>query len=161
MKTTMIADTGPIIALSGAGYLDLIRHFWSRILVPEAVDMEIKRGKKRLGVNAYLQADWIEVKDTDRIDPLLLTEIDSGEAAVISLALKEQADKVLIDERKARKIARLVYKQNVIGTVRVLVQSKQEGLIPNIKEVVDLMRANGYWIHDAILEYALQMVGER
>lgn len=161
MKTTLITNTGPLIALAGAGHLELIKHFWSRVLVPEAVDMEIRRGQKGLGLNAYLQADWIEVKDPGLIDPLLLTEIDSGEAAVISLALKEQADKVLIDERKARKIARLVYNQNVIGTVRVLIQSKQEGLIPSIKEVINQMRTNGYWIHEAIIEYALQMANER
>ncbi len=95
------------------------------------------------------------------VDPLMHAQLDVGEAAVISLALRENIDVVLIDERKARKIARLVYGLKVIGTTRLLIESKRAGLIDNVEAVIHVMRQNGYWIHDNIVQFALRIAGEK
>lgn len=99
--------------------------------------------------------------DHGKVEPLLRTELDAGEASVISLALKKSQTKVLIDERKARKIARLVYGLEVLGTVRVLIEAKKASLISNIQKPIQQMRANGYRIHDSIVEYSLWVAGEK
>jgi predicted nucleic acid-binding protein len=52
--------------------------------------------------------------------------LDVGEAAVIGLALEEKATIVLIDERKARKVARDIYGLQPIGTTRILVEAKKK-----------------------------------
>ncbi len=46
MKFSLISNTGPVLALSNAGHLELIRGLYDRIIVPEAVDTEIKQGGK-------------------------------------------------------------------------------------------------------------------
>lgn len=133
MKLSLISSTGPLLALSCAGLLDLVNNLYGRILVPEAVDIELKKGGKQgLGLSGYLKSDWIEVHPQGTIDPLLQTQLDEGEAAV-TLALKRDIDFVLIDERKARKIARMIYGLNVIGTAGILIKSKKAGLILNVK----------------------------
>ena len=122
MKPAIISNTGPIVALSGAGHLDLIRQLYTRVIVPESVDIEIKHGgKNRIGVSSYFQADWIQVKPDGTIEPLLFNQLDAGEAAVIALAIKEGVSSILLDERKARKTARLIYNLNVLGTARMLI----------------------------------------
>lgn len=162
MKSALISNTGPIIALSGVNHLTLLTRLYARILVPDAVDREIQSCKHTgLGLKNYRRADWIEVVTPGNVEPLLKTALDAGEAAVIDLALKEPHAGVLIDERKGRKIARLVYGMNVLGTVRILINAKDAGLIPGIKEIIQQMRANGYWIHDSIVSHALQVAGEK
>jgi predicted nucleic acid-binding protein len=158
----LISNTGPILALSGAGCLELIRNLYSSVTVPKAVHEElIQGGKSGLGLSAYVDADWIQVEPQGRIDPLLLAQLDQGEAAVITLALNKNNQATLIDERKARRIARTIYGLEVFGTVRVLLEAKKAGFISNVFEILNLMRANGYWIHDNIVEYALGKAGEK
>ncbi len=162
MNPALISNTGPIIALSGVNHLGLLSRLYVRILVPDSVDREIQGcSHNKLGLENYLRASWIEVVDQGEVEPLLRTELDAGEAAVISLALKESHANVLIDERKGRKIAKLVYGLDVLGTVRVLIESKKAGLIANIQEPIQQMRANGYRIHDSIVEYSLRVAGEK
>ncbi len=137
MKPVLISNTGPIIAFSGVNHLELLSRLYIRILVPDSVDREIKGcSHNRLGLGNYLRASWIEILDHGEVEPLLRTELDAGEAAVISLALKESPTKVLIDERKGRKIARLVYGLDVLGTARVLIEAQKAGLISNIQEPI-------------------------
>lgn len=161
MSGSLIVDTGPIIALSVSGHLELLRHLYDKVIVPEQVDAEIRLGGQRqMGLVEYMRADWIEVACTQTVDPLLLAELDAGEAGVISLALQKSECCVLIDERKARKFARSVYRLNVLGTARLLIDAKRAGLIPCVKDILIEMRIHGYWIHDNIIDYALHLVGE-
>jgi len=99
------------------------------------------------------------VPDTS-LDPLLSTVLDKGEAAVITLAQASSADIVLIDESKARKIARTIYGLRVIGSARVLVEAKRHGMLDNVAAALQAMREYGYWIDDAIARYALREAGE-
>jgi predicted nucleic acid-binding protein len=59
------------------------------------------------------------------VEPLLGTLLDKGEAPVIHLPREKGADFVLIDERRARKIARKIYGIRVVGSARILVEAKQ------------------------------------
>ena len=88
-------------------------------------------------------------------------ELVQGEAAVITIALHKNNHATLIDERKARRIARTIYGLEVFGTVRVLLEAKKAGLIGNVSEILTIMRANGYWIHENIVAHALRKAGEK
>ena len=93
-------------------------------------------------------------------DALLESLLDVGEAAVISLAREQQSVVVLIDERKARKVARDVYGLQPIGRARILVEAKKRKLLPDIAPLFQKLRQEGYWIHAAIVETALREAGE-
>ncbi len=161
MKGRLVANTGPVIALASIDRLDILRTFFSSVQVPQAVHDEIMQGGSRFtGLATYHRADWIAMVPELPLDPLLSTVLDKGEAAVITLARSASADVVLIDESKARKIARTIYGLRVIGSARVLVEAKRHGMLDNVAAALQAMREHGYWIHDAIVQYALREAGE-
>jgi predicted nucleic acid-binding protein len=157
----VVADTGPLIALAGIDGLDLLPQLFGSVLVPDAVhDEMLAGGEGALGLDAYQRAEFLDVREVSRIDPALQALLHRGEASVVALARSVDADLVLIDEQKARKVARGIYGLTVIGSVRVLLEAKRRGFLPSIAEKLDAMRANGYRLHDRIVEAALSEAGE-
>jgi uncharacterized protein len=157
----LVANTGPVIALARIDRLDILRTFFIAVQVPQAVHDEIMQGGSRFtGLATYRRADWITVMPDTPMDPLLSTVLDKGEAAVITLVRASSADVVLIDESKARKMARTIYGLRVIGSARVLVEAKRHGMLDNVAAALQAMREYGYWIDDAIVQYALREADE-
>ena len=130
--------------------------------MPEAVQKEIEQGGVKLvGLEDFRQADWIRVMPLkENRDALLESLLDVGEAAVISLAREQGATLVLIDERKARKVARDIYGLQPIGSARILVEAKKKHLLPDVASQFQKLRQEGYWIHSSIVETALREAGE-
>lgn len=160
-KGTLVADTGPLIALAGIGQLEFLRQLYDTVLIPQPVHDEVLAGGANLvGLETYQQTDWPEVVEVDVDDPSLLALLDEGEASVIVLAQKRKADVVLIDEQKARKVARTLYGLKVIGSVRVLLNAKKKGLLSDVKSALTAIRNNGYYLHDSIVDHALREAGE-
>lgn len=83
-----------------------------------------------------------------------------SEAAVINLARQQNGTLVLIDERKARKVARDIYGLQPIGTARILVEAKRKNLLSKIAPEFEKLKQEGYWIHHSIVEVALNQAGE-
>jgi uncharacterized protein len=158
----IVCNSGPLIALGLLSRLDLLKSLFDEVLVPEAVQKEIEQGGIRSsGLEAFRHADWIRIVSLkEKRDVLLESLLDSGEAAVISLAREQNAALVLIDERKARKIARDIYGLQTIGTARILVEAKRKNLLPEIASHFQKLLAEGYWIHDSIVQTALREAGE-
>ena len=158
----IICNSGPLIALGILGRLDILKSLFDVVLVPEAVQREIERGGIRLsGLDNFRRADWIQVMPLkEKRDALLESLLDIGEAAVISLAREQKASLVLIDERKARKVARDIYGLQPIGTARILVEAKRKNLLPEIASQFQKLQQEGYWIHASIVETALCEAGE-
>ena len=156
MKRQLICNTGPLIAFSIINRLDVLHHLFSNIVIPEAVHREIlEGGANNIGLTNYQQVKWIKIMPlSNPIDPLLKNILDAGEAAVIALARELNCDFILIDEIKARKIARNVYGLNVVGSARILVEAKRHKLLNNVGDALQAMRDGGYWIDDSIVEIA-------
>jgi len=162
MNGKVICNTGPIVALSMIDRIDILRDLFELVTVPEAVHMEIlEGGTTNAGLAGYRKVNWVKVGTLSKpVDPLLRTSLDFGEAAVIELARELSVNLVLVDERKARKIARTIYGLHVIGSARVLVEAKRHGLLDNVGAALQAMRNGGYWIGDSIVDAALKQAGE-
>jgi predicted nucleic acid-binding protein len=162
MKREIICNTGPILGLAIIGRLDLFRDLFDSVFVPEEVHDEIlEGGAKGVGLSSYKKAEWIKVRAlSTALDPLLRTALDRGEASVIGLARELKVSQVLIDERKARRIARSIYGLSVFGSARMLVEAKRMGLLTNVALALNEMREAGYWIADSIVEEAVRRAGE-
>jgi hypothetical protein len=160
--TAIVCNTGPIIALASIQKLDILKNLYDSIYLPEAVNDEILRGGRHFtGLDEYRKADWIKIlKLQQPEDTLLATVLDTGEASVIQLAREIGVYKILMDERKGRRVARDVYGLQVIGTDRLLTDAKQAHLVPSVKEPLQQMRAAGYWIHDKIIAAAIKEAKE-
>jgi predicted nucleic acid-binding protein len=162
MSPYLVSNTGPVIAFSLIKRLDILHALFPGLVIPEVVHQEIlEGGAAGLGLGEYRNATWIQVRALRRpLDPLLETVLHAGEAAVIQLALELSSERVLIDEQKARKIARAVYGLRVIGSARVLVEAKRRGLLPDVGDALERMREGGYWIGDPIVALALREADE-
>ena len=157
----IVCNAGPLIALGILNRVDLLKALFTAVLIPEAVQREIQQGGlKKLGLANVNTADWIRVLPVQQRDALLESLLDAGEAAVISLAREQGVATVLMDERKARKVARDIHGLQVIGTARVLVEARKKGLLPQVAPLLDQLRQQGYWIHDSIVQAALKEAGE-
>ncbi len=163
MEKKLISNTGPLIALAIVNKLDILRLLFESVVVPQAVHEEILQGGQlNKGLVLYQNSQWIRVQRLSESPDILLNSVlDKGEASVIQLARECRADIVLIDERKGRKIARDIYNMNVIGTAGILIEAKQKGIIPNIRDSLTEMCNSGYRIHDNIIDFALKKADEK
>lgn len=102
----------------------------------------------------------LEVVSFSHPDPLLCTELDMGEASVIQAARDNGIAGVLIDERRARRIATEAYGLEVHGTCALLLKAKREGYLDLVKPVMERMVANGYYIGPRLAGECLRLAGE-
>jgi predicted nucleic acid-binding protein len=89
------------------------------------------------------QATWIRtvaLQDPQRAD--LRSDLDRGEAEVLSLAQELGADLVIIDERLARRHAKRVGLR-LTGTLGVLLKAKSLGFVPTIAPLIDQLLEGG------------------
>ena len=108
MMKAIICNTGPLIALAGTDKLDILKYFYETVIIPEPVHNEILNGGSTFtGLDGYRSAAWLTIKElTQQPDPLIANLLDQGEASVIHLARELGIDKILMDERKGRRVAR-------------------------------------------------------
>ena len=162
MSLVVASNTGPLIAFANSGLLHIPARLFDRILVPEAVSVEIDAGSKISVRFKDIQKEMpqIEIISGISVDPLLAGILDQGEASVIQLSVNFRPDLTLIDERKGRKIAADIYRLKVIGTVGVLLLAKKHGIIPTISQSIELIIKGGYYIHEKIVNAVLRNAGE-
>jgi predicted nucleic acid-binding protein len=151
-----VINSGPLVALSLAGHLDLLPALFDQFWIPKPVfDEVVLAGVGRPGASALTDAGWLaHVRPTPTPDPLLVAELDPGEAAVITLARSMTPCVAIIDEKRGRKIAHQIYGLPVKGTAGLLVEAHWRGLLGDVRlPLLDLKRA-GYFLSDAVIEAA-------
>ena len=96
-----------------------------------------------------------------RVLPFILcsAQIDMGEEAVIRTVLDEARDAVILDDLKARRIA-LTLGLQVTGTLGILLQAKQSGHLPSVKNAIAALEKRGMWIAPALVAKAIRLAGE-
>lgn len=158
----VVVNTGPLLALGACGQLGLLRMLHARVVAPQAVITELERGQEA-SLPLALEAErpgWLEVAAlVSPPSPLLTAYLDAGEAAVIALASEQGIRRVVIDERRARMVARTMGLE-VAGSIGILLRAKREGLIAEIKPSIEVMRTQGIWLSERLLKFALSEAGE-
>jgi uncharacterized protein len=94
-------------------------------------------------------------------DALLAEDVGPGEAEAITLAVRRHARLLLLDDRRARRIAEVAYHLRVKGVAGILVTAKRRGLVASVRSVLEEIRANGYYLAQTIIDRALCEAGER
>ncbi len=125
----IVADSSPLIALANIGGLEWLQSLFTRVLVPEAVAVEIEH--REVGDSPWFTlktSGFVEVAPcnaSDRRLILLRQQLDAGESEAIVLALQQRLP-LLIGERAGRNLARELG-VSVIGLVGVLLALKRDG----------------------------------
>lgn len=162
MLDRAVVNAGPLVALSLLDQLDLLPALFAEIWVPQAVFNEVAvAGIGKPGAGVLQSATWqSRVRICPPPDPLLVMELDAGEAEVVSLARQLAPCMAIIDERRGRRIAQQVYGLPVKGTAGILVEAHRHGLITELRSQLLDLRMAGYFIADGVIAAACQAVGE-
>ena len=152
-----MTNTTPLISLAGIGLLDLLPLLYEEVWAPRIV-MDEYQAKAPLIEPDLTQVLWLKVVDAVSIDPAL-SLLDGGEAAALSLAQMVGARLILLDERKARRIAARMGLQ-IAGTLAVLLRAKQQGHLAGVRPYIIQMQSQGRRFHPDLIAYLLEKAGE-
>jgi predicted nucleic acid-binding protein len=159
----VVSNTSPIINLAAVGHLNLLQQLYNEITIPEAVYREIVIvGAGQAGSHEVQTASWINTRTVSNQTGITLMEIelDRGEAEAIALAAELSADLLLLDERRARRIAsRLGLRY--IGVLGVLLDAKNRGDLTAVKPVLEaLITQAGFWVSTDLYARVIEASGE-
>ncbi len=146
-----VSNSSCLIALHGAGQLDLLRQLYTAITVPDSVAREC-------GPATPTWAQIATVQNQSLVRALQIS-LGAGEAEAIALALEHAAARLILDDKKARRIASQL-QVPITGTLAILLRAKQVGLIAKVRDVLDALRAAGFRISDALVQQVLGKAGE-
>jgi len=135
MNKTIISDTSCLIVLSKIGQLELLRQLFEYIVTtPEIAD--------EFGETLPEWIKLIAVKDNHK-QQLLETQVDKGEASAMALALEMENSRLIIDDYKARKLAKTL-RIEYVGTIGIILLAKQRGIIKAVKPILEMIKTTNF-----------------
>jgi predicted nucleic acid-binding protein len=154
----IVINTGPLIAFSKIGCLDIIGRLPFEFLCPAEVRQELEDG--HLAGHPRIAPAWLKHQALSTPPPrVLLAGLDLGEASVIQLALELGVRDVAIDEWKGRRAA-LASGLRVTGALGLLGRAKVQGLIPEMRPFIEKAVAEGIRYDAKLVRAVLEAVGE-
>lgn len=158
-----VINTSPAIHLHAVlpGGLGTLPRLIGNIIVPWEVGRELAAGHAKDATWREMQSlpDVILRATPVIVHPLLSSQIDTGEAAVIQTAMDEGRGAVILDDLKARRVA-IMLGLKVTGTLGILLQAKHARLLPSVSAAIMTLEKRGMWIAPAVVEKALRLAGE-
>ena len=146
-----VSNSSCLIALEAIDQLGLLQQLYGTITIPSAVATEF-------GASLPTWFDIQSVQNTAMVKSLQL-QLGPGESEAIALTSERSAARLILDDKKARRIARQL-NLPVTGTVALCISAKQRGFIPKLSDVLDQLLATGFFLADALAEAALRQAGE-
>jgi uncharacterized protein len=159
----IISNTTPLINFAQIGRLDVLQSLFGRITIPPAVVDELGAKAELFpaaaqllltnGVSVVAPADRLLVRG-------LASRVHRGEAECLALAMEHPDSMLLLDDLAAREVAasnRLLF----AGTLGCLAQAKSQGIISEIKPLLNQLRTKArFWISEALEARILRDAGE-
>jgi predicted nucleic acid-binding protein len=145
--SVVISNTTPINYLVLIDQIDVLRHLYARVMIPQAVFRELQDEGTPEKVKEWVTShpEWLEVRMVSApLDPVLAF-LDVGEREAISLARELQADALIIDEPDGREAAQR-QGLRVIGTLRVLYDAAEAGLC-ELEQAYDRLQQTTFRAH--------------
>lgn len=146
----VVTDSTALISLDRIGRLDLLPTVYPEVMAPPAVVEEFGR-----------RPDWLAVRSPQDADAAWAARahLDAGEAEAIALALERPGSAVLLDEQRGRAYAAALG-VHVVGTFGTLIRAKREGLIPEVRPLLDALMEAEFYASSALYHRTLVLAGE-
>ena len=155
----LVADSSALIALSLCNALRFLDVLFEEIKVPQAVfdEVTVEDKKESIELSKYLK-DKIE---SVSIEDYVITDfsIGKGELEAMALYKRLRADKLLIDDKRSRKLAQL-NGMNIIGSLGILLIAKEKGLLEQIKPYIEIIKESDIYISEELIDCVLELAGE-
>jgi predicted nucleic acid-binding protein len=158
----VVSDTSPIRAFHFLKQTDILRVLFATVIIPPVVANELAHPHGTFDPLDLSGIQFIEVRaprDQQRVAQYAAA-LDLGEAEAIVLAI-ELGTMLLIDEIDGRTAAAAAGVP-FVGVLGVLARAKREGLIGEVRPLVDALRSGlRFRIGQRLYEEFLQTIGER
>jgi len=161
----VVSNTSPVLNLAIIGRLPLLQKQFGEIWLPPVVISELRIDDDLPGVQAVREAlaeGWIHIQAVEDIGlvEVLRRDLDGGEAEAIALAIQLKADRILLDEKEGRRIAKTLGLRST-GILGVLLRAKQEGHLPSVRETIEQLQIQaGFRIGMELLADILRESGD-
>lgn len=155
----LIADASALIALAACEGLQLLDTIFGDVWVPDVVSQEVSIIDKPYAerLQPYLQGKIRNVSMQNYV--YLDAYADAGETAAMLLYKEMQADYLLIDDKRGRKVA-AINQINTIGSLGVLLLAKRIGLISSVAPLLVQIKASPVFISKGLIQTVLELAGE-
>jgi uncharacterized protein len=156
----VVSNTTPLISLLKISRLELLKNLYSEIKIPQAVFVEIEKGRNKKYYQDLSTVNWIQIlKIQDIHSRKYFLDLDKGEAEAIILASEINADTIIMDEKLGRMHARNAGLK-VTGTIGILIKAKKTGLIKKVKPLLKELKEKEIWISDTLINEVCKIVDE-
>ncbi|HEY0022982.1 MAG TPA: DUF3368 domain-containing protein [Longimicrobium sp.] len=155
----VVADTSALVALAACNGLGLLDALFDQVRVPRAVWGECSVEGKPFAAQLaeYLRARVVDVTPAE--NPVGASALGRGEIEAMALYRSLGADRLLVDDDRARRVARL-NGLNVVGSIGILLGAKAEGMVTSIKPYLEQVQSAGVHLGKGLLDEALRLAGE-
>jgi predicted nucleic acid-binding protein len=139
-----------MIALDRIGLLHILPKLFGRVIRPQAVVDELYAGKSIYGGSeSIFDGDWIDLYPNPK-EMILRKELGAGETAVIALALKLNADLIILDDLAARNVANGL-NIKLTGTLGIILAAHKKGILPEITAAINDLQSCGFRISSDLI----------
>jgi predicted nucleic acid-binding protein len=151
----LLPNTSPINYLVLIGHIEILPHFYGRILVPPAVWAELQDINTPDLVRAWVAQvpAWLERPALHREPDPSLNFLDRGEREAIALAEELGADRMIVDETLAREEAQR-RNLSVIGTLGVLRNAARVDLL-DLPEALSKLQKTNFFVAPELIRSLL------
>jgi len=156
----VVSDASPLNILLLLGEVELLPKLFGEISIPPAVVCELSHVGTPRAVSHWMAncPGWLKVRAPSAVGPSL-AGMGAGESEAFSLALELNADLLLVDDRKARRVA-VAGGLTITGTLGVLQAASIRGQL-QLSEAIQRLRETNFRIADELLDQALREEAER
>jgi predicted nucleic acid-binding protein len=159
----VVSDSSPLITLSRAHQLELLREFYGDISIPQEVYREVTvAGAGLPGAEEVRGASWIRVHPNPSEPPEAMKDasagLGGGERSAIYLAAVLGADLVLVDEDRARRAAKSAGFA-IAGSIAVLERGARLKKVADLRSVYLSLIDQGIRFDHKLLEQSLARLG--
>ncbi len=157
----VICNTSPLQYLHQLGLLRILPALAGRVIVPVAVEKELAAGRTAGVALPHLEElDWVTIRKSAGKRALsLITDLGPGETEVLMLALESSDPIVILDDGLARRFAETL-KIRLTGTVGLLLDAKQAGLVEAVAPLLDDLQALRFRLAPHTRRALLRLAGE-
>jgi predicted nucleic acid-binding protein len=160
-ERTVICNTSPLLYLHQVSRLELLHELYGDVKTTPAVKDELRVGHERgVDVPELSDIDWLSVEAPRSADILpAIVDLGPGEAEVLALGLQFADSLLILDDRLARRIAKL-NRLSVTGTLGVLIRAKEKGFLTEIRPTIDRLLTTSLRMSPALLRTVLDEANE-
>lgn len=162
----VVSDTTPLISLLKIGRLDLLEKLFGIVYVPQAVYKELTINERFSDEAEQIdKSRFVVVKEVKNIGAVNIlkraTGLDQGESEAIVLSDEMNADILLMDEVKGRKVSEEMGIK-VMGTIGVLMVAYEECELTAVETrgCIDILQQNGRHISQLYYQRLLNMLND-